>query len=389
MFSLLIIGFSAIVLGLNIFLNYTTNPWFNASFLIIIIIFCIIACVSFTRRQNIASKQEFTIKEILHSLGVDKTDINLSDIRSKIDVLKQKNTKYKNDNSHLKSEIKSFSNNFKIIIKLFNYIKEQDDELSNELIQTLKNGINKDYENTKHILNEVGSYKTNYDNVDEKKVFYDGCVAAIVTKNPLQAFLLKLYLLEFGISSNIFNDNNIYHDCFNVIFIDEELATNDKPNMIFVGTNNRQNRFYINDILNKNEIKYALSKFLSNKQIVKYVESAYNVLIFGKSDFKNRFMLGMSNTCSSGNNYVNSITDFKKELKNKYKIIIVDYEAIKYDYESIKSALIEIKSSYNYLKVILILGDNYENLDYRDFTDITLKEDISQSNFIKMIKDNL
>ena len=108
MFSILIIGFSTIALGLNIFLNYTSNPWFNAIFLIIIIVFCIISFISSTKRQNIQRKQEFIIKEVLHSLG-ETSNTNIQDVRAKIDTLKQKNTKYKNDKHYLHSKIKMFS----------------------------------------------------------------------------------------------------------------------------------------------------------------------------------------------------------------------------------------------------------------------------------------
>ena len=272
------------------------------------------------------------------------------------------------------------------MVKLLNYFKEQEDETLNEIIQTLKNGINKNNEDAKNILNEVNSY-TVYDEQNDKKVFYDECFAAIILKSPLQELLLKLYLLEFGIKSSVFHDNNINYDNFDLVFIDEDLAICDKPNMVFFGTNNQQNRLYINDILNKNELKHILSKLLHNKQTTKNINSAFGVLIFRKNDFDNRFMLGMSNTCISGNNYVNNITDFKKELKNQYKIIVVDYEAIKFDFESIKSSIFSLKSKNPYIKIILIPGNDYKSFDF-DFADITLKEDISQSDFIKMIKDN-
>lgn len=387
MFSMLFIGFSTIALGLNIFLHYTDNPWFNLTFLLINIVFCIIGAVSFIKRQNIQQKQMFVIKEVLHSIG-ETEDSNMQDVRLKIDTLKQTNTKYKNEKDSLYSQIKLFSMNFQTILKLLNYLKLQDDEIVKDLVKALKDGINQDYETTKHILNEVGSYKTNYDNIDEKKVFYEGCNAAIIIKSPLRAFLLKLYLLEYGVSSNIFENNSIYHDCFDIVFIDEELVTTDKPNMVFFGVNRQQNRFYMQDIFSKVELQNILKKYLSHKPLIKTEKSAFNVLIFRKNEFNNKIMLKMSDSCVSGNAYVESISALLKEMKNKYKIIVLEYEAIMFDFENIKNEIYTLKSEAPYTKIILLPGQNYKSLDF-DFADIIIKEDMNQSDFIKMIKDNL
>ncbi|MBT0881428.1 hypothetical protein, partial [Campylobacter sp. 2018MI27] len=112
-----------------------------------------------------------------------------------------------------------------------------------------------------------------------------------------------------------------------------------------------------------------------------------DVLILLSSDMQSDYLYHIANKHAKLNKKVDSISSFKDELKNNYKIIAIGYEAILFDYESLVSNINQVKSENPNTFIMLFLGNKHAKKNL-DFADLIIK-DATETQIAEVMKKYL
>ncbi len=379
--------FNIILCGILITGLYVENFLNQVAFLSILIAILLFNTISFfaalIRAKN-TSKKLAILKEILKSLGANSNNLDLNNnlklVVDEIGKVKQKMISSQTHSEYLQNCLIKVAKSFRNISKTLSFSNEKNLDNIRELIEKYNE------ENIKNIysLTKVAiPYETHYDDFNgDLNPSFNGANVAILNDDCLENFLLETILKQYEINVKIFNNISDFSS-FACVIADEKYDITTK-NVIFLSDTYNKDGF-LKRPFDKIRLKKALENILSEYKVdVSLKEYKNDVLVFLDNDIQSNYIFHIANAHAKLNKKVDSISAFKKELDENYKIIIIGYTAMLYDYETLKSKINSIKNTKPNTFVILFVGEKHVKTN-TDFADLIIK-DATQSQIIEVIK---
>ncbi|MCV3340650.1 hypothetical protein L8T45_06850, partial [Campylobacter lari] len=229
--------------------------------------------------------------------------------------------------------------------------------------QYLAHGLGYLYlDNSAYILKPfINDYKPNLEYRRFKNIH-----AGIINDNKNENFLLQSILLKMGISSEILYKHN-QKDNKNYSFIISKEKIDDVLNFTF-------EKIHIEGV-----VDFLNTHFTQECYIAR---DCYNVLIFKSSYFENDLILNITNQFCSHNQTIDNLSDFKKALQFRFKLILVDYEVIKFDLTHISQILQEYKIKNPQIVILLFSKNRVKDCDFANL----ILNDINKSEWLALLK---
>ncbi|AJC92065.1 hypothetical protein CSUB8523_0518 [Campylobacter subantarcticus LMG 24377] len=188
----------------------------------------------------------------------------------------------------------------------------------------------------------------------------------IINNNKNENFLLQSILLKMNISSEILYKYN-QKDDKNYSFIISKEKIHNVLNFTF-------EEIHIEKI-----VGFLNTHFTQEHYIIR---DCYNVLIFKSSYFENNLILNITNQFCSHNQTMDNLSDFKKALQFKFKLILVDYEVIKFDLMHTSQILQEYKIKNPQIVILLFSKNRVKDCNFANL----ILSDINKSEWLALLK---
>lgn len=384
MFPSLFNIFLCAILIASLFIENLLNQAIFTIILVIILIFNAVSFMAALIRKKSANQKINILKEILKSLGANSDNLDLNKnlrlIVDEVGKIKQKMNALQNHNEFLQKHLIDSAKKLKNISNTLSYANEKNINQIKELVEKHnEDSIQNIYSLTKTTI----SYETNYDNFDnELNPSFIGAKIAILNNDLLENFLLESLLKQYGISVDFYTKINDFSN-YACIIVDENYDYKEKNTIILSENYSKDN--YLKRPFSKIKLKNLLLLMLSEYKTQANMQDYQNdVLILLSSDIQSDYLYHIANKHAKLNKKVDSISSFKEELNNNYKIIAIGYEALLFDYESIISSINKVKSENPNTFIILFLGNKHAKKSL-DFADLIIK-DATETQIAEVIK---
>ncbi|ENC9217934.1 hypothetical protein ABLD67_001255 [Campylobacter lari] len=322
---------------LNYYFLYPMDQKLFFIYAFISILIFIIACIYIISKNHKNKKDKTLIQEIKKYFSLPKSN-SLEELKENLklsfDLMGKKLHEQKRKNLHLEQ----------------NY-------------QYLAHGLSYLYlDNSAYILKPfINDYKPNLEYRRFKNIH-----AGIINNNKNENFLLQSILLKMGISSEILLKHN-QKDDKNYSFIISKEKIDDVLNFTF-------EEIHIEEIVDFLNIHFTQECYT--------VRDYYNVLIFKSSYFENDLILNITNQFCSHNQTIDNLSDFKKALQFRFKLILVDYEVIKFDLTHISQILQEYKIKNPQIVILLFSKNRVKDCNFANL----ILNDINKSEWLALLK---
>ncbi|MBT0884724.1 MULTISPECIES: hypothetical protein [unclassified Campylobacter] len=375
------------ILIASLFIENLLNQTIFTIILAIILIFNAVSFMAALIRKKSANQKINILKEILKSLGANSDNLDLNKnlrlIVDEVGKIKQKMMALQNHNEFLHKHLIDNAKQLKNINAVLSYTNDKNLNQIKELIEKHnEDNIQNIYSLTKTTI----TYETNYDNFDnELNPNFEGAKIAILNNDLLENFLLETLLNQYGISVDFYTKINDFSN-YACVIADENFNYKEKNTIILSENCNKDS--FLKRPFNKNKLKNILVTMLNDyKSDMNTTNYQNDVLILLSSDMQSDYLYHIANKHAKLNKKVDSISSFKDELKNNYKIIAIGYEAILFDYESLVSNINQVKSENPNTFIMLFLGNKHAKKNL-DFADLIIK-DATETQIAEVMKKYL
>ncbi|WP_267523050.1 hypothetical protein [Campylobacter sp. MG1] len=380
-------SFLSVLFCIALLVGIIFNLFNNTIFIILLVFIFILNLLIFiaaVNRKRTTDKKIYILKEILKSIGItnSKNDLNeiLKLVTDEIYKLKQKNNNSQNNNEFLHERLNEQARNLKNINQVLSYTNTENLDYTRELIEKYNDETIKNiYSLTKTTI----QYETHYNNfINDLNFNFANVKVAVVNDNILENFLLENILKQYGMKVVFFSKISDFRD-YACVVVDEKYDYNKENTIILSDNYNKSN--IIRRPINKIKLKNILLEILKEHKIdMKENDLSNDMLIFLDSNVASEYLLNVAEKHAKLNKKVDSISSFKEELKNNYKIIAIGYNCISYDYETLKSNISHVKMKNPNTFIMLFLGNKHTNKNL-DFVDLIVK-DASETEIMEVIK---
>lgn len=371
----------------NFFIQDFINQTIFTVIIITILVFNIISFIAAIVRKKLTNQKINILKEILKSLGANSDNLdlnkNLKLIVDEVGKIKQKIIATQNHNEYLNNYLNELALKFKNINIILSYLEDKNIiNIKNLIDKTNENTIQDIYSLTKTTI----SYETNYDNFENiNNARYENVKIAVLNDNELENYILELLLQQQGIKVDFFTKADDFSK-YACVIADEKYDYHDKNTIVLSNSNNKAN--YIKRPIGKTRLKSLLAQYLKDfKSEYCSINNDKDMIIFLDNKTQNDYLLHIANKHANFNKVANSLSEFKTEILNHYKIIAIGYQALSYDYEAIVNSINTIKQDYPNTFVMLFLGNKHSKKSL-DFADLIIK-DASETQIAQAIKQCL
>lgn len=381
-------SFLNVIFGIILLFGVVLNKFSSAVLLTIIVVILILNFLIFIAafiRKNNNDKTQYFLKEILknNDSGNIKEGVNenLKLIIDEMSKLKQKFMHSQNNNDFLQSCLNEQAKNLKNINQVLLYTTEENLDYTRELIQKHNDDMVK---NIYSITKNTTQYETHYNDFNsDLNPSFEGVKIAVLNDDILENFILENVLRHYNVSVSFFNQVYDFSN-YACVIADEKYDYNAK-NVIILGDSKSS---HIKRPINKIKLKNILSDILKDYKVDVNFKNLYNdMLIFLDSNVASELLLHIAEKHTKSSKKVDSISSFKQELKNNYKMIAIGYNCMTYDYETLKSNISSIKSKNPDTFIMLFLGNKHTNKNL-DFVDLIIK-DASEAEIMEVIKKHI
>ncbi|QOR00263.1 hypothetical protein HW242_03385 [Campylobacter lari] len=322
---------------LNYYFLYPMDQKLFFIYTFISILIFIIACIYIISKNHKIKKDKTLIQEIEKYFSLPKSN-SLEELKENLklsfDLMGKKLHEQKKENLHLEQ-------NYQYLVHGLSYLY---------------------LDNSAYILKPfINDYKPNLEYRRFKNIH-----VGIINNNKNENFLLQSILLKMGISSEILYKHN-QKDDKNYSFIISKEKIDDVLNFTF-------EEIHIEEI-----VDFLNTHFTQECYITR---DCYNVLIFKSSYFENNLILNITNQFCSHNQTIDNLSDFKKALQFRFKLILVDYEVIKFDLMHISQILQEYKIKNPQIAILLFSKNRVKDCNFANL----ILNDINKNEWLALLK---